>query len=263
LLEGLSGELVWAPVIDGVVIPAQPNAASATVPLTIGTNLAEGELFASGFRIKMPFERKELPRIEYEAALPVMFPSVVVKRIKKRPRYAPVEGDNTQAFARILMDYLFTCANRHVMNDAPGNVFGFQFAHTASYDVWPGLPLCAPKMGLVCYGFEVPFVFGNPVDVRIRKAPPNASNRFSARDQVTAETMMGYWTSFAATLDPNHAQAARWPRFSKHDSVRFVFRDQVSPSSDFGANCQFWDSIGYDSPGLFERIPLSSSNSHR
>jgi carboxylesterase type B len=263
LLEGLSGELVWAPVIDEVVIPGQPNAASATVPLIVGTNLDEGEFFAGGFRIRMPFERKEVPRLEYEAALHLMFPSAAVKRIEKRPRYAPVEGDNTSAFARMLTDYVFTCANRHVMNDARGNVFAFQFAHTASYDVWPGVPLCAPEKALVCHGFEIPFVFGNPVDVRTATAPPNEASRFSAEDQPTAEAMTEYWTSFAATLDPNRPQAPRWPRFTKQHPFRLVFRDRVSVESGSGASCRFWDTIGYGSPGLFEKISPSNPNSRR
>ncbi len=245
LLEGLRGELAWAPVIDGTVIPVQPNGASTEVPILIGTNLDEGTLFVGGFRIKIPFEQREVPAVEYEAALHLMFDDSEVRRVETVARYAPVDGDNTERFARVLGDYLFTCASRHVMNHAGSEVFGYQYAHLASYDEWPGVPLCAPKEERVCHSFEVPFVFGNPVDVRLKTAPPQADQHFSERDQIIANEMMAYWTSFAAALDPNHDGAERWPRFHRENPILMVFRDRARPSPVADAECKFWDSIGY------------------
>jgi carboxylesterase type B len=253
LLEGLRGDLVWAPVVDDVIIPTQPIAASARLPLLMGTNLDEGELFVGGFRIKIPFERREVHRIEYEAALHLLFKDSVVRRIEQRPSYAPVDRDNTQPFSQLLTDYVFTCANRHFMDDASGRVYAYQFAHRASYNEWPGVPLCAPDQRRVCHSFELPFVFGNPVDVRLATPPPGPADRFSAHDEPTAEAMMGYWTRFAALLEPNHEGAPRWPQFHRRDPIFLEFTDRISQLSELGANCDFWDSVGYDSHGLFSR----------
>jgi carboxylesterase type B len=252
LLEGLSGELVWAPVVDGHLIPRQPNSAGAPVPIIIGTNRDEGEAFLGGFRIKLPFAPREIPRLEYEALLHVLFPSPIVDRIATHPRYAPGSGDNTESLARLLTDYVFSCASRHVMNGARHAVFAYQFAHVPSFDVWPGVPLCAPGTGRVCHSFELPFVFGNPVNVLVATAPPDPSRRFSPPDQTVADALTAYWTHFARTLDPNHAGAPPWPRYRPDNPVRLVIDSTMAPSRDFSENCTFWDSVGYDEKGLFE-----------
>jgi hypothetical protein len=70
-----------------------------------------------------------------------------------------------------------------------------------AFDVWPGIPRCAPATGRVCHAFELPFVFDNPVDVRLATAPPEPGRRFSPSDQAVADTLAGYWTRFATTLD--------------------------------------------------------------
>ena len=254
LLEGLSGELVWAPVVDGRAVPGQPSTASAAVPILIGTNRDEGQAFLGGFRIKLPFERRAISRLEYAALLRVLFPGATVDRIEAQSGYAPSGGDNTAALARLLTDYVFTCASRHVMNGAAGPVFAYQFAHVASFDVWPHLRLCAPGTGRVCHAFDLPFVFGNPVNILLDTAPPAASGRFSPADQPIADAMMGYWTSFAATLDPNHAGARPWPPYRRTDPVRLVLDAAMAPSRDWGENCAFWDSVGYEEKGLFERM---------
>ena len=252
LLEGLRGELVWAPVIDGVVIPDQPSKVATRIPMLIGTNRDEGALFVGGFRIKIPFEVREIPRVEYEAALDLVFADGVAHRIEAQPRYAPVDGDNTNQFAHVLGDYLFTCANRHVMNDARGPVYAYRYDHLASYDEWPGVPLCAPDQHRVCHSFELPFVFGNPVDVRLETAPPAAAAHFSARDQIVADQMMRYWTNFAATLDPDDAEAPKWPEFNRAHPAMMVFEDEAH-AGNRNPDCGFWDSIGYDSRGMFAR----------
>ncbi len=250
LLEGLRGELVWAPVIDGTVVPEQPSKVATRIPMLIGTNRDEGALFVGGFRIEIPFESREIPRIEYEAALDLVFANGVAPRIEAQPRYAPVDGDNTNQFARVLGDYLFTCANRHVMSDARGAVYAYQYDHLASYDEWPGVPLCAPQQQRVCHSFELPFVFGNPVDVRLKTAPPKASAHFSAEDQIVADRMMHYWTNFAATLDPNDLSAPRWPEFHRASPTLMVF-DGTVRAGGVDPDCKFWDSIGYDRRGMF------------
>ena len=254
LLEGLSGELVWAPVTDGRVIPERPSAEPVAVPLLIGTNRDEGEAFLGGFRVKLPFERKEISRLEYAALLRVLFSGGTVARIEGHPRYAPADGDNTESLARLLTDYVFACASRRVMNEARGDVFAYQFAHVAAFAVWPKIPLCAPGTGRVCHAFELPFVFGNPVNILLETAPPHTSSRFAPADQPIADAMTGYWTRFADTLDPNYPGAPPWPRYRRDDPVRLVIDRAMVPSRDWGENCAFWDEIGYDEKGLFQRM---------
>lgn len=138
------------------------------------------------------------------------------------------------------------------MNNARGPVYGYRYDHLASYDEWPGVPLCAPAQQRVCHSFELPFVFGNPVDVRLRTAPPDGSAHFSAADQIIADEMMRYWTNFAAMLDPNGTSGSRWPQFHRKQPALMIF-DRSARAGDADPDCEFWDSIGYDARGMFAR----------
>jgi len=89
-------------------------------------------------------------------------------------------------------------------------------------------------------------------------APPDPARRFSRPDQTVADALTAYWTRFALTLDPNHAGAAPWPRYRPDAPVRLVIDGTMAPSRDFSENCTFWDSVGYDEKGLFERMRVRS-----
>ncbi|MEX3010091.1 carboxylesterase/lipase family protein [Hoeflea sp. TYP-13] len=245
LLSGFSGQLVWSPVIDGTVIRGQPNQGVISKPAIIGSNRNEGVIFAQTGRLDQ-FGRRQIPRIEYGLVLELLFSKPTAEKIKAISRYAPIDGDNTGQFSKVLTDYVFTCANRHVMNRSRGRIYGYMFSHIPSYNVWPQEKLCAPDQQKVCHTFELPFVFGNPTTVTAQSPPAPA--QFTLAEKRLSDRMVGEWTRFAKTLQPG------WPRYGRSSQRVLNLGDAIGPSDVPDANCSFWDTLGYDLPGLYDRM---------
>ncbi len=249
-LSGFAGELAWGPVVDGTVIPSQPVATRIDKPVLLGTNLNEGVFFASGERLPW-FGTKEVPKIEYEALADLLFPSSGRTEIRDNPRYRPQAGNDTDAMAHVLTDYLFTCPNRLVMEQAAAPVYGYQFTHVPSFDVWPAITLCAPAEKKVCHTFELPFVFGNPTTVTRQLTPPD--DYFTLAERALSEQMAEYWIRFAETLDPNGDEAPNWPKFTRQAPVRQILDTTIAQKTDLDANCAAWNAVGYEAPGILAR----------
>lgn len=250
-LAGFASELMWAPVIDGTVIPVQPLDQPITKPVLMGTNRNEGVLFASGERVSL-FGVTDIPRIEYDGLLDLFFSTETSWHIRNFGRYKPRSGDDTQALAHVLTDYLFTCPNRAAMSGAKAPVFGYQFTHVPSFPVWPEIAVCAPAQKKVCHTFELPYVFGNPTPVTQQLTPPD--DRFTSAEATLSQRMAGYWIRFAETLDPNHDGAPEWPAFDPDSLKLQILNTTIRQKIHLGGHCGFWDSVGYDAPGLAQRI---------
>ena len=250
-VSGFAGDLVWGPVIDGKVIPTEPMATPIDKPVLLGTNLNDGLFFVSGERFKW-FGKTEVPEIEYTALTDLYFPPKGREAIHDIPRYQPRSGDDTDAMAHLLTDYLFTCPNKLALANASAPAWGYQFTHVPSFDVWPGITICAPDQKKVCHTFELPFVFGDATPVTRQLTPPG--DRFTPAEQTLSEEMAGYWIRFAETLDPNHDGAPDWPRFTKEKPVRHILDETTGQKTDLGANCTMWDGVGYALPGILGRI---------
>jgi para-nitrobenzyl esterase len=93
----------------------------------------------------------------------------------------------------------------------------------------PGLPPGAAHAG------DLPSLF----DLGgVNLLPTPAQQRLGAR-------MVGYWTTFARTGDPNGPDAPRWPRFTGHGSVLGLVPDAVRPVDyDADHQCSFWNRLG-------------------
>ena len=62
----------------------------------------------------------------------------------------------------------------------------------------------------------------------------------------TSDAVIGYWTRFAATGDPNGAGAVIWPQF---DALTDPFL-RLGPTNSSGTglhsdNCDYWESVLY------------------
>lgn len=260
MLSGFSGMLTWAPVIDGNMLPTQPNRARIRKPVIAGTNLDEGALFVAPEQLNW-FGKKEVPAAEYRLELSVVFSEKVAERILTFDRYKPVAGDNTEPLSRVITDYLFTCPNRHVLGRARGRAHGYLFTHRPSYAVWPKMPICSLKSGRVCHTFELPFVFGNPTTVTIPQTPKTID--FTPAERRLSDRMIGYWTRFAWTLRPNGRGLPNWPGYRAANRTRIVFDTPIRTKRGDDANCAFWDTVGYQVPGLLKRLLRDGSSRSR
>ena len=251
LLSGFSGQLVWAPVVDGQTVPGQANENRIAVPVIAGTNRDEGVIFANfgkgGF-----LATNKLYRIKYEAAIALLFSRTTAAKVRNHPSYRPVSGDNTGQFSNLLNDYLFTCPNRHVLGRAQRKAFAYHFTHVPSYDAWPQEPACAPEREKVCHTFELPYVFNQPTTIYAQLPPVRAT--FTAAEKAMSERMGGYWTRFASALNPNSSIAPPWPEYTQASPRLQILDTQISSGNGPDANCAFWDGIGYDLPGFYDRL---------
>jgi para-nitrobenzyl esterase len=85
---------------------------------------------------------------------------------------------------------------------------------------------------------EIPYVFGNSYplgNVPAEKAP------FS-------RTLMGYWTRFAKTGDPNGGGAPTWAPYDNTTHVHLNLADPIVEGNDLATGCDFWESIPISAP---------------
>lgn len=252
ILSGFATELIWAPVIDGEQVPAQPSASAITKPVIIGTNLNEGIIFAVSQQTRFGGNKPRVLKLEYVLMLDLMFPLDTARRIKAHPRYGPQAGDNTTVMSHLVTDYLFTCANRHVMAQAEAPVWGYQFTQPPSFNIWPDIALCAPATKTVCHAAELPFVFANADTAEIQGEPQR--HVLQPDEQRLSRSVIGYWTGFAKHQDPNADGRPEWAQFTAASPTRFILDLKAESKTDLNSNCAFWDEVGYDSPGFLERV---------
>jgi para-nitrobenzyl esterase len=66
---------------------------------------------------------------------------------------------------------------------------------------------------------------------------------------LTANTLIGYWTNFAATGNPNGKGLPNWPEYKPTEqNVLYVTANNIASDTDFSKRhkCKFWAEQGYD-----------------
>ena len=160
--------------------------------------------------------------------------SVVDAVLKVYPPKTGTFADNRATAADILADSTFVCGARIIVegmesiNGARGGNESFYLYHFAHKEA-----------GLTIHGSELPFVFdtgsGTPAEQRLSLA------------------MGGFWTSFAASGNPNKGQPIEWPAYAG-DTNENIILDTPSANAPPGkrfateANrrkkyCDFWSSL--------------------
>jgi len=257
---GLAEMLPWSPTVDGQLIPGLPTDVDMIEridkPFVAGTNRDEAAMFLGA----LP-EGTKISRLQYLAALQLLFGPPWVGRILERDRYRAVADDNLPAVVNVVTDYLWTCPNRLVLRGGgragPGGappVYGYRFDHVPSYLVTTSPPswLCQPSSPFVCHSHEIPFVFHNP---RTSGVPGKGrcivvEHRFEDAERRLSERMAKHWTHFATHLTPDPSGGDAWPVFqaSQEPGARLVLGGDVRETQDPEANCDLWDEVGYDLP---------------
>src|SRR5947208_2904313 len=200
-----SGGLSWRPVSGGFTLPLSPLRAFETgrylhVPLLQGSNHDEGRFFVA---FEFDAFGHPLTAAQYPKVVAAQFGAKAAPAILAHyPLKAFASPD--LAFAKVLTDSEFSCpalltdiltqrsgAYAYEFSDpSPPNDFGFKFS----------FPLGA------AHSTELQYVFGKVPLLDITPSFKPAQAALSAQ-------MMGYWTRFAATGNPNAGAAPHWPRF--------------------------------------------------
>jgi para-nitrobenzyl esterase len=248
----------FVPTVDGWAIPADPGTLvaqgkQAAVPLLLGSNLKEGNLFtvATSAEIDaMSVETYQKKIREYFGAYAdqvlAMFP--VTKSSEIRPQ-----------MSEVFTIFDFTSVARFAARSqlARGQrVYLYQFDRTP--------PLSKTSVLGPCHGSELPFVFGNLVKGNL----PDGSKRtisnlivegalrdfkkdliwkYDRYDVELSSEMVGYWTTFAKTGDPNGGGRPAWPPYVSQTYQNIELAKPVGVASNLDdAACNLADQFyGY------------------
>jgi para-nitrobenzyl esterase len=187
--------------LDGWVLPEEPAAVfaehrQAPVPLIAGSNQDEGTLWARNFR--------NMTVRKYELMLRGVFRNQAQEALALYP--AADDAQAAQAIVTLMGDGFHQGARRAVRGSAPVQPQAYLYYFTQTTDR-------LRQMGLgCCHGSEIPYVFGN-------LAPAMG---YADADQELSTQIMGYWTRFAATGDPNGEGAVPWPAYTEAGDAHLV-----------------------------------------
>jgi para-nitrobenzyl esterase len=219
------GRPLYGPFVDGRVLPAAPldlisEGKGNHVPVVVGSNQDESALFLRG----------TTTADAYTTQITDMVGPALAQRILAE---YPVDQYGTPRAALIAAttDPRFTCTARKtvraLLQGQSEPAYRYSFTQ-----VFAGGPLAA--LGAF-HGAELFFVFGNLATVAHQPTPDETA---------LSDAMIGYWSRFAATGNPNGGGAPEWPR-AKAGSDPYLKLDTTIAASDGvrSAQCDFWDGL--------------------
>jgi para-nitrobenzyl esterase len=202
------------PFIDGTLLTQTPGEAFASgqfnrVPVISGTNHDEWRAFVAS-----QYGGSLVTEADYEAAVDALWGGAfgpfiwgVYYRLVNYPLIPPIPGDPSPSPGIALgasgTDGIFSCPARN----ADQSLSQFVTTYTYEFDDENQSGFAGANFPVGAYHFsEVPYlfnVFGTP-----------SSSFFTPDQQVLSNTMIGYWTAFAKTGNPNFAGAPFWPQYT-------------------------------------------------
>ncbi|HLL54707.1 MAG TPA: carboxylesterase/lipase family protein [Myxococcaceae bacterium] len=197
--------IAFGPTVDGHVVPDQPRSLYAEakhlkIPVLLGTNEDEGSLFTIRAKIDSAARYEEILRAHSPENAEKMLALYPVKE----------NGSPRGAYNHVLRDALFLCPARQLartMVEHGQKVYAYQFTHAPKnfFTWWNGLG--------AFHAAELPFVFGMTRGLlRID----------TDKERALSATMIGYWTRFATSGDPNGPGAPQWPEYTRQAEPHLV-----------------------------------------
>jgi para-nitrobenzyl esterase len=240
----VAGPLIWAPVVDGKVIPNQPlrvfhKGTFNKVPVINGSNRDEGTLFVA---LGPPISAQN-----YAAAVS-SFADAVARGRAGHDNSAKVMAEYplshyespAQGFSAVLGDAIFSCPI-----EATGELLS-AFVPAYEYEFndrdAPSTLIAHPPFPLGAYHTsEIQYVFQTPFPADARREPP----QFSAAQQELSDHMAGYWASFIASGTPDGATPAWSPDKPGEVKILSLSPGHIGYESEFSAehHCAFWKSL--------------------
>uniref|UniRef100_A0A8R1TM85 Carboxylic ester hydrolase n=1 Tax=Onchocerca volvulus TaxID=6282 RepID=A0A8R1TM85_ONCVO len=175
-----------------------------------------------------PSNRALINRAQYKSSIQSFIPyfddSQLVRHALLHAYEEISESKNPQeklrdGVARFIGDFFFTCSLIEfadiLADNIHGSVYMYYFTKRSSANPWP-------KWMGVMHGYEIEYVFGQPFrhSHLYSQSQIDSERRFS-------ETIMKYWTSFAAEGVPG----PQWPKYNKVTRKAFVLNDQITGTS--------------------------------
>jgi len=204
--QELTNQAKFAPqgTIDGKVLPLQivdafDTGRFAKVPVLAGFN--SGEVRAQRAFAPPPPDSPEA----YEAEITARYGDTAEAFLGVYPS-EDVQG----SILATLRDAIYGwAAERIVRKEAAAGQPAFMYVFDYCYPAAEAADLCA------FHASEVPFVFGN---LESESLPPNWSVPDGDQDQAISKALLDYWTSFAATGQPESVYGPVWSSYGQGQS---------------------------------------------
>ncbi|MGW5715250.1 carboxylesterase/lipase family protein [Amycolatopsis sp. NPDC003865] len=231
------GDLTWTPTIDGTVIQEPIADALAAgryhhVPLITGSTRDEGRLFVS---LEFHFGKLRASNVEeLRQHIRLLAGASTAALESTYPPLSPIDADT--AISDVITDGGFSCAANKVVAEVRGSdqpLYHYEFADTTA-PVTPPLSLDLLWQFKAYHGSDVMYLTsslqGTPIVL------DDAQKRLSKQ-------LIGYWTTFAATGNPNGAGRPEWPAVTQTSSpVQRLAPNRTAPFATFTTDhhCALW-----------------------
>jgi para-nitrobenzyl esterase len=225
----------FVPVVDGWVLPDEPatlwsQGKQHDVPLLVGSNQSEGNLFAAHNR-----KIKEMTVQEYQDDIRQYFGAYGDQVLALFPVSQASDIKPTMSEVFTLFDFTapsrFAATEIHTMNS---KAYLYRFSR-----VRPG-----DKLG-ACHGAELAYVFGTFKDfpdkpLTIEDLPSLivheaaieleyvSESHPDSTDYALSDAMMQYWVNFATSGDPNGEGLAEWPAYDPEANLMIDLGDEIT-----------------------------------
>jgi para-nitrobenzyl esterase len=225
-INGRVSDRPWGPVAGTQVLPQQPgealrNGSAARVPLLIGGTRDEMRAFATG-EVAMTAE-------EYSTMITETFGDKGV--LAKYP--VTDYSSPAVALATVLGDWGGSIGACPVVRSAKAAaayqpVYAYEFAEDSGQVTGEGFPMGS------YHGLELPYFWDLNLAWNPYPEPTAAQKRLSA-------TMIGYWSAFARSGNPNGPGRPYWPGFGSAGTVIGLSTSGIAPTP-YAADhrCGFW-----------------------
>ncbi len=215
------------PLIDGALLPAMPEAAvragcAAPIPILLGTNRDESQLFLAAPAASRPLAGRSLSNLDagrfeqmlrhYDAA---MAPATGLAEIRWRALTAEEYWMPSIRLAE-------------AQSDAGGAVWMYRFDKQA---------ISGPYQGRAAHVAELAYVWNNPDD-------PQLAPLIAGFDPALAARMHTAWVSFIAAGVPRAAGLPDWPRYDARTRLTMILDSRSRVERDpAGIERRLWSRL--------------------
>ncbi len=225
--------LSFEPLMDGEHIPGQPgdlyaSADAPSLPVLHGANTSEGTLFHVGVFGDLPVQTEA----EYQQALSRNFGDAATEVAAQYPGAS--YPTPTDAIIDVTGDAVFVCPARGLAKLlAAAGTPNYLYSFDRPVEGAPALLVYPELQEIAFHAAEIPYVFHNTGFIL-----GNLS------DQTAADAIMGYWTRFAHTGDPNSDGAPTWPAYDPAADEILSISDPIETITGHRKdNCDFWEGL--------------------
>lgn len=222
------------PIVDGQVLKQQLASAFETgafnkVPVIDGSNHDEWRLFVA---LDFDLAGGAITVAEYPFVIAATFGGALAPSVIAHYPLSSYPSPD-EAFAAAVTDPTFSCtarlADQLLSQSVP--TFAYEFNDENAPELF--LPPVSFPYG-AAHASELQYLF------KVRAAFPTA---LDADQQALSQAMIGYWTKFASSGDPNSPGAPAWPQYSVlADQFQSLAPSTPTTETGFAVNhqCGFW-----------------------